>query len=193
MRGPGAMAVCFGDSRLVVRSRLTQCKQRFPREKSARTRGAIVVEFLLAFPVALIFLLAIVEFGIILANLEQVEMAAYEGAKTAARMDRDHIPHAIDHLEYRVNRSLNTSRIGPACGVEFRHNIPDASHRKQHRWRHHRRDLRHKPLPENKNVAAVQCTVCVPLSQLGPDLLPFVGFSLRKRYATATKTLPYLR
>ncbi len=176
-----------------MRSRHPQSTPPHSRWKSAPRGGEIVIEFLLAIPVALIFLLAIVEFGVILANFKLLEMAAYEGAKTAASMEHSDVPYGIERINERVNRAMHASRIGPACGVEFRHNIPGVSHREQRRWRNERRKLRHKPLPENQHVAAVQCTVCVPLSQLGPDLLPFVGFSLSKRYATATKTLPHLR
>ncbi|GAB4148714.1 MAG: hypothetical protein Tsb009_22690 [Planctomycetaceae bacterium] len=152
-----------------------------------------MLEFLLAFPIALTFLLAIVEFGIILGSARHLEMAAYEGAKLAAEMEPVELENGLDNVRERVNRSLATSGLGQAVGVEIRHNVPGVSHSHQTWQSVDTLPGGNPPLPQNSHVAAVQCTVRVPLSKMGPDLLPFIGFTLKKRYATATKTLPYSR
>lgn len=60
---------------------------RLSRKRVDRKRlsGAVVLEVLLALPLLLIALIAIVEFGIMWSNMQAVEMAARSGAQVATR------------------------------------------------------------------------------------------------------------
>ena len=62
-----------------LRFRLGRCRRHNVRP------GAVLVEFILAFPVLLIALLAVIEFGLVQLNLQQVALASRVGAEEASQ------------------------------------------------------------------------------------------------------------
>src|SRR5262245_26711928 len=55
------------------------------RKLRHKPSGAVVLEVLLALPLVLIALLAIIEFGLLWSNMQAVEMAARSGSQVATR------------------------------------------------------------------------------------------------------------
>jgi hypothetical protein len=166
-----------------------------PYTTSPRRGGTVAVELLLAFPVAFLFFLAVAEFGLLLTNMRHVELAAYEGARAVSRLDRRELDEAVFTARWRADRTLLTAGTGRTCLVMIEHNVPGAG---KHVQVSADRGCRvpngpRCPLPNVDRVFAVRCTVAVPMRHLAPDLLAFVGFSLKHRKAYATVTLPYCR
>ena len=167
----------------VISTQITHSHTRRP------ARGWIAVEFLAALPVALGMVCAIAEFGILLAKVQYVEMAAFEGASDAAQLDERQSYRAAEIGRVRANRVLREAGLGDACAVVVRQ-------QSRGKWRFSttNRDCRcdSPPLPRHMEIDAVQCTVCVPMSQLTPDLLALIGFSTRDRIVSASHTVPRL-
>lgn len=135
---------------------------------------------------------AIAEFGILLASVKFVEMAAFEGAREAAKLEKPHLHRAAGVARYRADRVLNSSGLGGTCAVFVRHNVPGGSNR----YTKHGKcpcGPRWVDLPNHHKVAAVECTVKVPMPHLTPNLLAFFGFSTKGRHVSASHTVPYLR
>lgn len=161
--------------------------------RSTRSRRAVIAfEFLLAIPIALGLVFAIAEFGILLASVKFVEMAAMEGAREAAKLERPHMRHAARVAKYKTDRVLATAGLKPSCAVVIRHNVRGVS-----RSHLYYGQCKCGPgpgyLPSHHRVAAVECTVTVPMSHLTPNLLAYLGFSTSGRRVSASHTVPYLR
>lgn len=171
---------------------LTRAKRN--RKLALRRRGSVAIELLLAFPVAILFFLAIAEFGLLLTNMRHVELAAFEGARQVARLDRRQLDQAAYTARRRSDRTLRTAGTGRSCLVMIEHNVPGVGNERQVSADKGCRIPRgpRRPLPNVDGVSAVRCTVAVPMSYLAPDLLAIVGFSLKQRKAYATVTVPYL-
>ena len=98
-----------------------------PTLRAGRVRpGTVTVEFLLNLPVWLILLLAMVHFGRLLANSQQLALASRVGAREAARTA--HLPCSggvPEHVVRAVGRQLQDSGI--ACTkVILEHNVGGA-------------------------------------------------------------------
>jgi photosystem II stability/assembly factor-like uncharacterized protein len=95
-------------------------------------RGAVVtLELILAVPVLLIVLLAVLEVGLILAASKHVEFASRQGAKLAAEISRTggppdlgtfNLPTTPDNLKDRVDEYLVTAGYTNSCTVILEHN-----------------------------------------------------------------------
>jgi hypothetical protein len=155
----------------------------------------VACEFLLAFPFAFLFFLAVAEFGLLLTNLRHVELAAFESAREVARLDKQHLGEAAPIARRRANRALQTAGTGQSCLVIVEHNVPDAGNEFQVSAVHGLAASvvgPRRPLPGVGRVRAVRCTVAVRMRHLAPDLLAMVGFSLKDRKAYATVTVPWV-
>jgi len=138
------------------------------------------LELILSLPVWLILLMAVVEFGMILVNEQQVALASRVGAEKASETaglsisTGDPVPAPVlDAIEHQLGSSCLS-----ACAVILEHNVaisppavlispPDPACNCQPPG---------TALPVDRNY--VRVTVCVPLSQLAPNLLKFVGFDI---------------
>jgi TadE-like protein len=154
----------------------------------------VAVEFLLAFPIAFLFFLAVAEFGLLLTNMRHVELAAFEGAREAAGLDERQLDEGVSIARRRADRTLQTAGTGRSCLVMIEHNVPGAGQERQISADRGCRipGGRCCPLPDVERVYAIRCTVAVPMRHLAPDLLACVGLSLKHRKAYATVTVPYV-
>ncbi|MBX7105494.1 MAG: pilus assembly protein [Gemmataceae bacterium] len=117
--------------------------------RAKKRRAALAVELLLALPVLLAVLLATVEFSVFLSARQQVTSAAREAARVAA------LGGSADDVQTSVARFL-----GPNV-AEIQSKLTDDNG---------------DPLPVGDPVTVV---VTVPTFKMVPELLGFIGFSLR--------------
>jgi hypothetical protein len=161
---------------------------------SRRRTAVIMLELILALPVILIFLLAIVEFGLILALSKHVSYASRFAATIAADEARSNVngvgdvnlPAGGSDLLTAVNQYLATAGItGGACQVILQHNVSGIANQTQidgpggcNRCTAPATDLPAAPLVcPGVTLESVRVTVCVPLEGNVPNLLCTFGFS----------------
>jgi Flp pilus assembly protein TadG len=123
-----------------------------------RRPAAVAVELLLALPLLLAVLLGTIEFSMLLVARQQLLVASREGARVAAQGG-----DATD-VEQAVQLFLGASSL---AGASVQAVLTDDSG---------------QPLPTGAPVAV---TVTLPTTQVVPDLLGFIGFSLRGDTLTA--------
>lgn len=159
------------------------------RDNRACRSGVITVELLLAFPILLIVLAAVIEFGLIYAVNQKVAYASRFGAKLASEEPRTtlndfNLPAGGSRLRTAVNRFLSTAELPTgACTVILEHNACLANQTQT--------DTDGSgcncgapaaPLPAGPppagNPEYVRVTVCVPLIGNVPDLVSSFGFSV---------------
>lgn len=159
--------------------------------------GAVTLEFILALPVLLIMLLAVVQFGMFFSGLQQVSLASRVGAEAAAETDLsasetgDPIPPAILAA---INAQLGSSAIS-SCKIFLEHNLDGATE-----------DELQEPLSSGcactppatslpldavNGVYSVRVTVCVPMTELTPNCLELLGFDISARWAQCSTTFRY--
>ena len=92
-----------------------------------RRLGAVTLELILMLPVWLIALFAVIEFGLLIANRQQVALASRVGAEEAsttgglgATVDGDPVPTGVMEV---IQQQLASSGI-TQCKVLLEHNIP---------------------------------------------------------------------
>jgi hypothetical protein len=117
-----------------------------------RRRGSVATELLFAFPILLAVLLATVEFSLWLSAQQQVALASREGARAAATGGD------LDEVNRTVRLALGDGRFAVA---QVSADLTD--------------DLGN-PAAAGDPVAV---QVRLPASSVVPDLLGFVGFSIR--------------
>ena len=155
-------------------------------------RGVIVVELILMFPVLFVLLLAIVEFSLIVTNMQQVTQASRMGAKMAA--DTPGLGSFTDPpltnttaalIRTQVNRQLRTAGFVPAVsrGVTVRHTVGAGYAATD--------GVAPDPLLPPMPANAVRVTVSVDLSKLAPNLLQTWGYSTANQTVDLTTTYPY--
>jgi Flp pilus assembly protein TadG len=119
-----------------------------------RRSGTAVLEMLIALPVLLAVLLAVVEFSMILVAQQQIVAASREGARVAAQGG------AQSDVVQAVQQFLGKGRLSNATIATV---LTDTSR---------------QPLPSGSPVSV---TVSLPTAQAVPDLLAFVGFSISNK------------
>lgn len=166
------------------------------RGRAAARRGLLVIELILAFPVLFVLLLAIIEFGLILANLKHIEFASRVGAKVASEESAGTLPTAVTTVKGKVDKVLSAIGID-SCQVILEHNVPDpgcvSGGASQTLGSCAKCSTPSIALPSTTAVegGAVRVTVCVELSEVTPDLLSSYGFSTANRAVIASTTYPY--
>jgi Flp pilus assembly protein TadG len=157
--------------------------------KRRSSSGVTILELILILPVIIIFLLAVVEFGLILANLKFVPAASRAGAKVYAEFPAAALTNiaTLTAVEDAINDSLAPANL-TACRVILEHNVggpgsiqngtcactPPAG-----------------PAMPVLAGGSVRVTVCVELSQFTPNLLGLFGFSTTGRVVQSTTTFPH--
>jgi Flp pilus assembly protein TadG len=157
------------------------------RPRRAR-RGVAVLEVVLVLPVLVILLMAIVEFGLILANLKQVAVASRVGSlrasQTAGLPSAGPVPADIVAA---VQQQLESSGI-TACQVILEHNTNGSTDILTNDMGCDCNPLAAAPIPPGTYV---RLTVCVQLTELAPNLLATFGFDTSTRMAEHTTTFRY--
>ncbi len=171
-------------------------------------RGAITLELLLVFPLWMIALLAIIEFGQILSNEQQLALAARVGAEEASQtaelslVDGEGVPQDVLGV---IERQLAASKMS-ACRVVLEHNVPPPlppwgtnSNAPGNTTRVGRPvtlssgDGFVRPADEELPSLrpCVRVTVCAELTQLTPNLLNLFGFDASNKTIQHTTTFRY--
>jgi hypothetical protein len=165
------------------------------RSRGRRSRSAIAtLELVLAIPILIVPLLAIVRYGSYYANMEQVALAARLGAEAASRSDLSSGGLAIppDVLSV-VNSQLSLAGITP-CQIRLEHNVGGDSV-----------GINANPgatcACDSTNLASpppgkyVRLSICVQMSELVPRGLNGFGLGLLDgtSVAEASSVFPYTR
>lgn len=165
--------------------------------------GAVTLEFIIALPVLLIMLLAVVQFGMFFSGLQQVSLASRVGAEVAAQTDLSAsgtgapIPPAILNA---INAQLGSSGVS-ACKIYLEHNLghtigePDESD-EELEWPSGSDcactpPATGLPLDAAHLVYSVRVTVCVPMTELTPNCLELLGFDISARWTQCSTTFRY--
>lgn len=165
------------------------------RPRSRPVRGIVALELVVVLPVLVAFVLAVVEFGVILAQVKHVAFASREGARLAARQQPGDLPTAVSAINLRVNEVLQAGGISDgSCKVILEHNVTSISTGQSQNIQ-----PTTNPCPNcmvSTNVPGlptdgVRVTVCVQMENLGPNLLSSFGFTLVGKTVSQTTTLPY--
>ncbi len=159
-------------------------------------RGVVALELILVFPILMILLLAVVEFGLILAASNHVEAASRLGAKLAAEaanLDQFNDPNTLENLKLRVDEYLNTAGYTDSCQVILENTVPGTT----------------APTQENPTMAsncpctpvigatgtlpvrAVRVTVCLNMTGNVPNCLATFGFDISGRVIRHSVTWIY--
>jgi Flp pilus assembly protein TadG len=146
--------------------------------RTGRTRwksGVAALELILATPVFLVFLLGVVQFGVFFTRMQTVALACRNGAEIASESSLPLAGEVPDNVLAAIDQQLLASNI-VRCRVRLEHNVggsqavlttgtcdcgPDA--------------VLTPSLPLDRYV---RVTVCVPLSQVMPNLLATFGWSV---------------
>lgn len=160
------------------------------RDSLRSRRGFIPLELILVLPLVILFLLVVIQVGMLLANWQHVKEAAFAGARTAADLtvaqlcNREQIEDsngeehtAEEVVKERVDRTLAAAGLPPSGNVQIEY-IPPTSDP--------------GPVPEEERFGAVRVVVVMDTAQLAPNFLAFFGVSLVERRATAVNVCPHL-
>ena len=154
------------------------------RNGRIRRRGAILsVELVLVLPVLLIMTVAVIQFGLLFANLEQGALSARVGAHAASEssslagtMDGDVVP--LDVRE-AVTQQLCSSGI-EWCRIRLEHNVDGAPVELVSEQGGGCECGPESKLtdPPHDDESYVRITVCIRLEELAPNSLSYFGFSV---------------
>jgi hypothetical protein len=155
-------------------------------------RGGLLVEVILVLPLLLAALLALVEFGVLLAHLKHVDQAAAVGARFASRQSPADFEsgRAIEGVERQVAAVLATAGLRAACRVDLEHNLPQGGSTAQTAGTCDHSLPAGQGLPQSADLRAVRVSVWMDLSALAPDLLASLGYSLEGRWTRSQVTFP---
>lgn len=161
-------------------------------------RGIIVLELILCLAILLVFALAVVQFGLLLANYEHVEFSSRVGAKVATELSTTELGSSpsADAVKDAVDRILAT-RGRSSCQVFVAHNAPCNGLSPQTHVSTATcpgcEAQTTPPLPSIADVESgtVRVTVCIRAEELAPDLLSWLGFSINGRIVRVSTTYPY--
>jgi Flp pilus assembly protein TadG len=144
----------------------------------------VTLELILALPILFIALLAVVEFGAVMANLQAVAVASREGGRFAARQTTLNATTATS-IRTLVDNRLESAGFGATAssGVVLVHNVGVAAT--------HTDGVCPTPTTPSLPATSVRVRVCVPLTRLAPNLLNPFGFSLTSRSAVQDATFDY--
>lgn len=162
-------------------------------EKVRARSAAVVVEFILTFPIFLVFLAAVIEFALIIDASQQVAQAARLGAKIAAEtvhlgdviFDPPITGDTATAIRAAVDRELENAGFGANAsqGVTLRHTVGTTNFATDG----YAPDPTLPAMPTN----AVRVSVSVPLGKVTPNLLQTFGFNTDQKTIDITTTFPY--
>lgn len=175
--------------------RLSSAREPVPAPERARRTGVVVLELIVWLPVLVIFLLSIIEFGLIMQTNRQVAFASRFGASLASEISRlSSAPTNLsnynmiatpDNLKLRVDEYLENHGLTPSCEVRLEHNAcVGGQSQVQTMAACNCGPTGPAVLPAGEPPAGeayVRVTVCVPLAGNVPDILDTFGFSLSTR------------
>lgn len=170
-------------------------------------RAVVTLELILALPILLIVLLAVVEVGLVLAASKHVEFASRLGAKLAAEMPRTggppnlgtfNLPVTTNNLKDRVDQYLQTAGYTNSCTVILEHNavgVPNPVQVDDDGMPCPCDAIGSLPAavpgPPATAVESVRVTVCLPMEGNIPNCLATFGFDLADCSIRQSTVWPY--
>lgn len=162
-----------------------------PRPTGFTRRGAVTLEFIVALPVLVIVLLAVIEFGMLIAHTQQLTLASRAGAEVASQTDLSAVTAIPPAVLQAINSQLSSSGVTP-CRIILEHNVPGTSPT----------TLSDPVAPSCPCVPptaplpviaarSVRVTVCAPMSELAPNCLALFGFNLTGHHTQSSTTFRY--
>lgn len=161
--------------------------------RSARRSAAVVVEFILSFPIFLVFLATVIEFALIIDASQQVAQASRMGAKIAAEtpnlgdiiFDPPITGTTATAIRAAVDRQLENAGFGANAsqGVTLRHTVGVTNFSTD--------GFAPDPTLPAMPTNAVRVSVSVPLDRVTPNLLQSFGFNTTDKTIDLTTTFPY--
>jgi len=160
----------------------------------------VTLELILNLPIWLIFLLAIIQFGQVLSNLQQVALASRVGAEEASETATTTITTAttvpsniIEAIEHQLEAAGIVDTGGASqCRVILEHNLGGTDQRLDSTGATCACDPPAAPALPNTvpDASYVRVTVCIPFSLVAPNLLDnySCGFSFSSRLIRQTTT-----
>lgn len=134
-----------------------------------------------------------IEFGLIFGQLKQVAAASRAGAKVAA----ESLPISMTAIQDAVDHQLQSAGIGSSCNIVLVHNVPGGGASPQTTGTCNCSTPFGPTLPNGTLLGggglsgSVRVTVCVRLTQLTPDLLNTLGFSISGDMVEHTTTFAH--
>ena len=122
-------------------------------------RGGAVLELILCLPVLIIALFAIAEFGVLMANQQQLEYASRIGALVASEtnpLPSDDPSFAADGIAMAVKRHLQQSGIDISDAnlrITLEHNVGGGPHLRRGTWFAPLHSFRRRPHPRNMSAS----------------------------------------
>jgi hypothetical protein len=147
-----------------------------------RRTGAVTLELLLALPVLIIAIIAIVQFGLFFTNMQQVALACRVGAEEASQTPG--LPHSGDvpaNVVSIILKQLENSCIAP-CAIILEHNQGGMEHTLRCDF-----DNDGDLLPDCPDceppaspipLSTARVTICIALTELIPNCLAAWGFDI---------------
>ncbi|MEX0794177.1 MAG: TadE family protein [Pirellulaceae bacterium] len=167
------------------------------RQNRDRRHGATLLEFILVLPILLIAVLAIVEFGQLFANLQQLELATRAGALESVETNlppSGPIPPEVLEViteSLRASKILGTSEsIENVGGVRIQHsydNNPNSNPAPPYTLTAGTPDTTVTITMANEPY--VHITVSLPTTRLAPNVLRQLGIDLQDRVSSQSKLL----
>ena len=167
--------------------------------------GGVVLELILGLPLLVILLLAVVEYAVLMANQQQVEMATRAGALVATSLDLpasgnvpsdvlDAIAAELANIGVDLQAGINDGLIR----VELEHNytvtgpVPDLDSGMLESGSLVCPDM-DSPLPPDPDISSfgriyVRLSVCIRSDLLTPNLLSAYCIDMSERVTSQTKT-----
>jgi len=163
--------------------------RRGPRSSVARRcTGAVTLELILALPIWLIALLAIIEFGQILSGLQQVALASRVGAEEASQTSALATFGTVPpNVLTAINQQLASSGMSQ-CRVIVEHNVGGSTILSTGTCDNCLPPVNPEFPPSREYV---RVTVCVPMTELSPNLLGLFGFDISDCLAQQSTTFRY--
>jgi len=165
------------------------------KRKPDRRHGATLLEVILVLPIVLIAVLAIVEFGLLLANAQQLEMAARAGALESVETNLPPSGPIPPEVLEVITESLRASKIlGPSetiqgvGGVRIQHSFDnDPNNTTDYTLTAGSLNDSVTVFPPNRTY--VHITVSLPTTRLAPNVLRQLGIDLQDRVSSQSKLM----
>lgn len=166
------------------------------RNRRSRRNAAATLEVILTLPLLMIVMLAIVEFGLLLANLQYVEMASRSGALVASRLpaatlnggafptdittavneELAKLGSGIQARQVYLQHNVGGSPVSPRAGGQSTSPIPYKT-------------ITDPPVPPSGSY--VRVTVFVDFRSVAPNLLATFGLNYQNATVQQTTTFPH--
>ncbi|MDZ7619235.1 MAG: TadE/TadG family type IV pilus assembly protein, partial [Patescibacteria group bacterium] len=154
------------------------------RQPTAFRRGSVTLELIIMLPVWLIVMGAVVEFGLLIGNRQQVALASRVGAEEASRTAGLHLTSdggpVPTNVVAKVTQQLLSSGIEP-CKVTLEHNLAGGPPVALASSGCDCPTLGDSVTWPPESGSYVRVTVYVPATELTPNILKFFGFDLSDR------------